>query len=196
MFVDRVHIMLQAGNGGNGCDSYFHRMDRKIVPNGGDGGHGGRVVFRADSNAPGLETFRMKQHMIAESGTNGGSSKKRGRNGKDLMILVRPGTRIVDRVRGLLIRELLKNGEEIVVLEGGRAGFGNQGGKQATPGERGSTMDVELTAYLRADIYFHFLKNICSFSFTYSQFGLLCSSAFPVLLEKVSGPFVLSSACI
>ena len=159
MFIDRIHFLIQAGSGGNGCDSYYRRTDRKMVPNGGDGGRGGRIIFRTDVNAPGLESFRMRQHLIAESGGHGGSSKKRGRNGKDMVILVPPGTRILDRTRNFMIRELLRAGEEIVVLEGGRAGLGNLGGKEATPGEKGASMDVELTLRIGAEIFFVGLPN-------------------------------------
>ena len=159
MFVDRVHFLIQAGNGGNGCESYFRRTDKKLVPHGGDGGPGGRVIFRADGNAPGLESFRMRQHLIAESGGHGGSTRKRGKNGGDLVILVSPGTRIMDRTRSLVIRELLHAGEEIVVLEGGRGGVGNQGGKQAVPGEKGATLDIELHLRIGAEIFFVGLPN-------------------------------------
>ncbi|HLD50705.1 MAG TPA: GTPase, partial [bacterium] len=137
----------------------YRRTDRKLVPHGGDGGTGGKVVFRVDPNAPGLESFRMRQYMIAESGGHGGSSKKRGRNGTDLVILVQPGTRILDRARKLVIRELLRAGEEMVVLEGGRGGFGNQGGKEATPGEKGVMLDVELSIRIGAEIFFVGLPN-------------------------------------
>ncbi len=151
--------MIQAGDGGNGCDSHYRRTDRKLVPNGGDGGTGGKVIFRVNNNASGLESFRMRQYMIAESGGHGGSTKKRGRNGTDLVILVRPGTKIIDRARNFVIRELLRAGEEMVVLEGGRAGFGNQGGKEATSGEKGATMDVELSLRIGAEIFFVGLPN-------------------------------------
>lgn len=159
MFTDRVHFLIQAGDGGNGCESFYRRTDRKLVPHGGDGGNGGRVLFRVDVNAPGLESFRMRQHIIAESGGHGGSTKKRGRNGKDLVILVQPGTRILDRTRNLVLRELLRAGEEMVVLEGGRGGGGNQGGKQALPGEKGASLDIELSVRIGADIFFVGLPN-------------------------------------
>ena len=159
MFVDRIHFLIQAGDGGNGCESFYRRTDRKLVPHGGDGGDGGKVIFRVDPNAPGLESFRMRQYMIAESGGHGGSTKKRGRNGQELIILVRPGTRVMDRARNLVIRELLRVGEEMVVLEGGRGGSGNQGGKEATPGEKGTSMDIELSNRIGADIFFVGLPN-------------------------------------
>lgn len=153
MFVDRVHLLVQAGHGGNGCDSYYRRMDKKIVPNGGDGGHGGSVIFRADPNAQGLASFRFRQHVTAENGGNGGATLKRGKNGKDLIIRVPVGTRISDRVKNFLIRDLSRTGEEVVVCQGGRGGNGNHGGKVARQGERGAALDLELSLLLRADVF-------------------------------------------
>ena len=65
MLIDKVHVLLQAGRGGNGCESYNRRTDRKAVPNGGDGGKGGSVIIRACANAPALGNLRAKQHLIA-----------------------------------------------------------------------------------------------------------------------------------
>ena len=159
MFIDRVHLLVQAGHGGKGCESYFRRTDKKLVPHGGDGGKGGGVIFRADVNAPGLGSFRYRQHLIAESGGHGGSNRKRGKNGKDLVVLVPPGIRIHDRVRNLLIRRLAHAGEEVIILEGGKGGVGNCGGKQATPGERGKSLDLELDIRIAADVFLVGLPN-------------------------------------
>ncbi len=152
MFVDQIHILVQAGSGGNGCESYFRRTDKKAVPNGGDGGDGGSVIFRGDSNAPGLESFRYRQHIIAESGGHGSSSRKRGRNGKDLLMTVPIGTRIIDRTRNLLVR-VLGAGEEVIVAQGGQGGVGNDGGKDASLGQRGAVIDIELKFTIPADIF-------------------------------------------
>ncbi len=159
MFIDRIHLLIQAGHGGNGCESYFRRTDKKRVPHGGDGGNGGCVIFRADSNAPGLGSFRFRQHLIAESGAHGGSNRKRGRNGKDLIVPVPPGTRIHDRSRNLLIRRLAEHGDEVIVLEGGKGGVGNYGRKQASPGERGKSLDLELDIRIMADLFLVGLPN-------------------------------------
>lgn len=153
MFVDLVTITVIAGNGGNGCDSYYQRTDRKSVPHGGDGGKGGSVIFRADNNVQDLETFCFRQKMTALPGGHGGSEKKRGRNGEDLVVLVPPGTQITDKARGLLIRRLGKAGDEVVVAEGGAAGGGNQGGKPATKGEKGAEIEIELSLRIPADVF-------------------------------------------
>lgn len=159
MFLDRIHLLVQSGNGGNGCESYSHRPDKKIVPEGGDGGRGGRVIFRADHNAPPLASFRYRQHQIAEPGGHGGNHRKRGKNGQDLIITVPAGARLYDRERGLLIRELFRTGEEVVVLEGGRGGVGNSSDRAATLGEKGKSLDLELTLRIQADIFLVGLPN-------------------------------------
>lgn len=150
---------MRSGDGGNGCESHFRRTDKKIVPHGGDGGHGGRVLFRADTSLVDLASFRFKQVLIAESGGHGSSSHKRGKNGRDLTVLVPPGTRIFDRTRSLLVRVLAEAGDEVVVLEGGRGGSGNTRGREATHGEKGASLDVELTLRIPADVFLVGLPN-------------------------------------
>ncbi len=123
------------------------------MPNGGDGGDGGSVIFRADTNSQGLAPFRFRQHLTAEGGGNGGGTLKRGRNGKDLIVGVPVGTRILDRQKNLLIRHLTHAGEEVVVCRGGHGGSGSHGGKSAQPGERGAFIEVELRLLLQADVF-------------------------------------------
>lgn len=160
MFVtDHIHLSVQSGSGGNGCESYNHRTDRKAVPNGGDGGRGGSIVFRADVNAPGISSFKFRQHIVAETGAHGGPNKCRGRNGKDTLVLVPVGTRLFDREKGLLIRHLVNAGDEVVVVSGGRGGVGNQGGKKVSTGEPGQLLDLELKYRLRADAFMVGLPN-------------------------------------
>lgn len=129
------------------------------MPHGGDGGKGGSVIFRSDPNAPPLKNFRYKQVLIAQSGTHGGSSKKRGRNGEDLIVLVPEGTRIFDRKRNLMIRDLMKRGEEVIVAQGGRGGVGNQGKKEATQGEKGVCLELDLKIRIPADVFLVGLPN-------------------------------------
>ncbi|MBI3313130.1 MAG: 50S ribosome-binding GTPase [Candidatus Omnitrophica bacterium] len=159
MLIDHVHVLVQAGSGGKGCESFFRRTDKKAVPWGGDGGTGGAVIFRSSTNAPSLSSFRLKQYLIAASGGHGGSNRKRGRNGEDLIIQVPPGTRIIDRERKFLIRDLVKDGEEVIVLEGGRGGLGNYGNKEPSPGEKGGVLDLELSFRLMADFFLVGLPN-------------------------------------
>ena len=159
MFLDRIHLVIQSGSGGNGCESYYRRTDKKSIPEGGDGGNGGSVIFRADHNTSGISAFRYKQHQMAESGEHGGGNKKRGRNGKELLLLVPIGTRLYDRQKKFLLRELLKDGEEVIILAGGKGGSGNSGGKEATQGEKAQSLDIELTIRIQADIFLIGLPN-------------------------------------
>ncbi|MBI3307172.1 MAG: 50S ribosome-binding GTPase [Candidatus Omnitrophica bacterium] len=159
MLIDHVHVLIQAGSGGNGCESFFRRTDKKLVPNGGDGGNGGAVIFQSSTNAPSLSSFRLRQHLIAESGGHGGSNRKRGKNGEDLIVRVPVGTRIMDRQRKFMIRDLAKDGEEVTILEGAKGGVGNYGGKQATQGNKGEILDLELSFRLMADFVLVGLPN-------------------------------------
>ncbi len=150
--IDQIHILVQAGDGGHGCESFFRRTDRKNVPNGGNGGHGGNIVFRAEASAPAIAQFQFKRHVIAESGGHGGSNKKRGRNGKDLVFAVPVGTTLRNRSRNLVIRESMAEGEEVIVVAGGQGGSGNAGGKTMTEGQRGEIMDLEISMRIQTDI--------------------------------------------
>lgn len=165
MLVDKIHLIIQGGRGGNGCESFFHRLDRKIVPNGGDGGDGGNVIFRASRNAPGLDRLKMKQHLIAPPGGHGGGSGKRGACGEDLIVLVPIGSSLYRRDNHLAIRDLAHEGEEVIVARGGRGGSGNIGDKQATHGEEGELIEVELEFLLPADVFLVGLPNSGKSSF-------------------------------
>ena len=150
--IDKTHILVQAGDGGDGCESYYHRLDRKIVPNGGDGGRGGSIIFRATREAPPISRLQFRRHIVGESGSNGGANKKRGKNGSDMIVLVPNGTSLYDRNRNLALRESMVENEEVVVAMGGKGGTGNHGGKTAVLGERGVVLDLEISAYLAADV--------------------------------------------
>ena len=97
MFIDNVKVYLRAGNGGNGAVA-FHREKYVAAggPDGGDGGHGGNIIFRVDEGANTLLAFRYKRKFIAENGGNGAGNKFHGKNGADVVILVPPGTLIKD----------------------------------------------------------------------------------------------------
>ncbi len=153
MLIDHIHLKVQGGRGGKGCESYFHRKDRKKVSNGADGGNGGNVVFRASHNAPGLDRLKFKQHLEAEHGEHGGSSNQRGKNGKDLIVIVPVGTSLYRRDNNMAIRDLYVDGEEVIVARGGRGGLGNSGDRTATSGEAGEEFEINLEFRLMADVF-------------------------------------------
>jgi GTP-binding protein len=127
MFTDQVVIHVKSGKGGDGM-VHFHR--EKFVPrggpDGGDGGKGGDVIFEVKQTLNTLSSFRQNQKFKAEEGNKGGPSQMTGRNGKDLVIFVPPGTMLFDADTGELIGDLTKPGEKLTILKGGRGGRGNQ----------------------------------------------------------------------
>lgn len=157
--INFVHVLVQAGDGGLGCESYQARTDRKIVPTGGDGGRGGHVIFKASNQAPKIEKLKLRQHIVAESGAHGGSNNKKGRKGKDEIILVPPGTRIYNRATRMSIRDLKNDGDEVMVARGGAGGFGNEGGRKQTSGGKGDRLEVELEYFLVSDVFLVGLPN-------------------------------------
>ncbi len=153
MFVDQAKIYLKAGGGGKGCHSIFHdRYHKYGQPDGGEGGKGADVVFRADDNIQTLLDFQYHQHFEAESGSHGSSNHKKGRYGKDLVIKVPPGTLIKDTATGLVLRELIKNGDSVVIARGGPGGRGNSRNRPATSGMPGEEKRVVLELKLIADV--------------------------------------------
>ena len=127
MFTDQVVIHVRSGKGGDGM-VHFHR--EKFVPrggpDGGDGGRGGDVIFEVKPTLNTLSAFRPNQRFKAEDGIKGGPSQMTGRNGKDLVIPVPPGTMLFDADTGELIGDLTERGDKLTVLKGGRGGRGNQ----------------------------------------------------------------------
>jgi len=126
MLIDSAKIFIKAGDGGNGIVS-FHR-EKYIAaggPDGGDGGHGGDVIFEVDERIRTLADFRYKRHYKAEAGKDGGSAKCSGRDGEDLIIKIPPGTIIKDELTGIILADLVKPGQRFVAAKGGRGGWGN-----------------------------------------------------------------------
>ena len=126
MYLDRVKIFIKAGNGGNGKTSFHtEKYVEKGGPDGGDGGHGGSIVFVADKSIDNLIDFRFTKHFRAENGANGGSRNMRGKNGEDLIIKVPCGTVIRDNETNNIICDLFEDKSSITVLKGGQGGLGN-----------------------------------------------------------------------
>ena len=127
MFTDQVEIQVKSGKGGDGM---VHFRREKFVPqggpDGGDGGKGGDVIFEVKPTLNTLSSFRQNQKFKAENGVNGGPSQMTGRNGKDLIIHIPPGTVIFDAETGELVGDLTEPGQKLILLKGGRGGRGNQ----------------------------------------------------------------------
>jgi GTPase len=153
MFVDRAKIYVQAGDGGKGCESeYYKKGWRHARRDGGDGGHGGSIIVRADVNVHTLLDYRYQQHFKAQSGKHGGSNNKRGADASDLIILVPPGTIIREVDTGCLIRDLDKADEQVIVVRGGTGGVGNFKRHESTPGTPGEQVRISFELKLIADI--------------------------------------------
>lgn len=126
MFVDRAKIKIISGKGGNGAVSF--RREPFVPeggPDGGDGGKGGDIVFRADRNLRTLMDFRYKRKYQAQAGADGMKKKQYGKKGEDLVINVPVGTVVIDEESGLVMRDLTEDGDSFVAAKGGKGGKGN-----------------------------------------------------------------------
>ena len=159
MFVDTAKIFIQAGRGGNGAVSFRRELYiEKGGPDGGDGGRGGDVIFRATKDLNTLLNFRYKPELKAKNGESGSKRNKTGKSGEPLIVKVPVGT-LVKR-NGKILADLKFDGEEAVVARGGDGGFGNAHFKSSvrqTPrvaelGENGETFEADLELKLLADV--------------------------------------------
>ena len=126
MFIDRAKIFIKSGKGGNGCVSF--RKEPFVPeggPDGGDGGKGGDVIFMADRNLRTLMDFKYKRKYEAEAGQNGMKKKRYGKNGENLIIKVPMGTVVIDEETGLVMKDLVNEGDSFVAAKGGKGGKGN-----------------------------------------------------------------------
>lgn len=161
MFVDRVSINCQAGDGGNGCASF--RRESHVPrggPDGGDGGDGGHVVIQVERNIGSLSNIVGHRHWRAERGLHGQGQLKTGRRGNDALILVPPGTLVRDAERGHVLKDLETDGEQLIVARGGKGGRGNKHfasptnrtPRQSELGSPGEKRNVILELKLIADV--------------------------------------------
>ncbi|OAI47850.1 GTPase ObgE [Planctomycetaceae bacterium SCGC AG-212-F19] len=133
MFVDRVTIFVKGGDGGRGCLSF--RREKYVPrggPDGGDGGDGGSVIIRALPNTDSLAQIVNRKHWRADKGGAGGPDNCHGRRGEDLIIAVPPGTLIIDRDRGNVLKDLTEAGDQVIAAHAGRGGRGNRAFATAT----------------------------------------------------------------
>jgi GTPase len=160
-FVDYAEIFVQAGRGGRGCVSF--RREKYVPrggPDGGDGGRGGHIIFRAAKDLNTLLDFRYRREYRAIKGQHGMGQKMHGRDGDDLVIPVPLGTVIKDKETGGVVADLVEDAQEFVSARGGRGGQGNQHFATATrqvprfaqPGEEGEERHLILELKLLADV--------------------------------------------
>lgn len=161
MFVDRAEVEMEAGKGGNGCMSF--RREKHVPyggPDGGDGGNGGNIIVQAREGVNSLVVFGHRKHWRAERGAHGRGSDMHGKRGQDMLIDVPPGTLLIDAESGMVIKDLVTDGEQVIVARGGRGGKGNphfkhstnQAPRESTPGAPGECRRVILELKVIADV--------------------------------------------
>ncbi len=159
MFIDRVVIKVRAGNGGAGVSSFLRRKGLpKGRPNGGSGGSGGHVTLVADGSVPTLLRYERHQIWKAPSGTHGEGDLRHGGRGDGLTLPVPVGTTVKD-ADGIMVADLVEDGQEVLIARGGRGGKGNAafvGPNRKAPtfaeqGEYGEEVDISLEMKLLAD---------------------------------------------
>ena len=161
MFIDEVSLKLVAGKGGDGCTSFLREKYVPLGgPDGGNGGHGGNIIFKADKGLRTLIDLRYKKVLKAESGTMGRGRNQTGESAKDLVVIVPVGTTIKDTDTNLILCDLTDDGQECIVARGGRGGKGNAAfmtNKNKAPytselGEPGEERNVLCELHLLADV--------------------------------------------
>ena len=133
MFVDRVQVDLQAGQGGDGCVSF--RREKRIPrggPNGGNGGRGGSLIIEARAGVNSLADYAGHRFWRAPDGSRGGGSDKHGAGAEDVFLWVPPGTTVIDAEHDFPIKDLVHPGDRVEICRGGRGGHGNTHFKTST----------------------------------------------------------------
>lgn len=161
-YYDRATIVVRSGAGGNGAATF--RREKYVPrggPNGGDGGRGGHVYLVADPNLNTLLHFRYERKFVAEDGGHGQKNNMHGRQGKDLVIRVPPGTVVRATIDGVTYEvDLARPGQRLLAARGGKGGLGNvhfatptrQAPRIAELGEPGRELELQLELKLLADV--------------------------------------------
>lgn len=160
-FVDYVKIFCQSGNGGAGSTHFYRdRTTAKGGPDGGDGGRGGHIILKGNSQLWTLLHLKYRKHIRAEHGTSGGANLRTGAEGQDEIIEVPLGTVAKDAETGETLFEITTHDQQKILMQGGRGGLGNdhfktstnQAPRYAQPGEQGREAWVVLELKLLADV--------------------------------------------
>lgn len=152
MFIDRADIFVQAGDGGDGSNSFCKIKGLKKRQDGGDGGKGGDIILKADKNVQTLLDFHFRKHFRADKGSNGSGNNKKGASAADCVIRFPLGTIVRDRYEDITYCDLKEDGQSVVLIKGGAGGHGNSKFRQATNGEPGEEKEITLELKLIADV--------------------------------------------
>ncbi|KIC91212.1 GTPase ObgE [Flavihumibacter sp. ZG627] len=145
-FVDQIKVFCRSGHGGAGSKHFMRtKFNPKAGPDGGDGGRGAHIILRGNKNLWTLLHLRYHKNILAENGESGSGNNSTGRSGKDIYIDVPLGTIVMDDESGEKEAEILEDGQEIILMKGGRGGLGNahfatatnQAPEYSQPGEEG-----------------------------------------------------------
>ena len=160
-FIDHATLFVRAGNGGMGCIAFLREKFRpKGGPCGGDGGHGGSVIFEVNKQLSTLQDIRINHTYRAENGQNGGGKNMHGKNGKDIIIKIPPGTIIKDSETEQVLKDLTDDNQKYIIVKGGNGGFGNArfktqrntAPKIANDGLKGEEKKIDLELKVLADV--------------------------------------------
>ena len=152
-FIDHTILSVQAGDGGMGCIAFLREKSKpKGGPCGGDGGHGGNVIFKVNPQLVTLQDISLKNHYNAENGAHGKGKNMHGKNGKDIIISIPPGTIIKNADTQQILEDLTMPEDLFVAAIGGNGGFGNARFKTRTmtaprianDGQKGEKLNIEL----------------------------------------------------
>ncbi|MEO9952790.1 GTPase ObgE [Nonlabens sp.] len=160
-FVDYTKVTVESGRGGKGS-THLHREKYidKGGPDGGDGGRGGHIILRGNKNLWTLYHFKYKRHFKSAQGGNGAKQRRTGYDGEDIIIELPLGTVIRDTETGLVVHEILEDGADFILCEGGKGGRGNwhfktstrQTPRYAQTGMDGTSLDVTFELKILADV--------------------------------------------
>ena len=161
MFIDSARFSVTSGKGGQGCAAF--RREKFVVkggPDGGDGGKGGDVYFLVDNNTDTLSNYKGRKFFKADNGVQGLGGRMTGKSGDALVLVVPPGTQVIDDETNEIIFDLLELGEKVLFLEGGKGGLGNTHFKNSRnqrptyfqPGLPGQIRKIRLELKLIADV--------------------------------------------
>ncbi|NLD26739.1 MAG: GTPase ObgE, partial [Acholeplasmataceae bacterium] len=161
MFIDDVTLVVKAGKGGDGAVSFRHeKFVEKGGPYGGDGGKGGSIIFVGDEGLTTLLDFQYQKRITAPNGENGMTKNCFGKDGKDVYLRVPVGTVVTDISLGVVIADITRHNQEVVIAKGGKGGRGNS--HFATPrisapefaeqGEPGEEREIRIELKILADV--------------------------------------------